>query len=383
MVVSNVIELPIFSAVQPIQPLSLAAEVKNLSLILARVAEQSDDCAIIARETWAAVRETGLLSAPFPIEHGGQNLCSPHRVRELCDVIRIIGAADLSIARLYEGHVNAVALLCRYGTPRQIDALASEVSKGAISAVWGAEDEVGLKAAKSGTAIHLTGRKIFASGAGFITRPLVTASSPEGQILCLLDLKPGERADISGWTAQGMRSTATGTMELSGLQIAADAVIGAPGDFMRQPWFSGGAWRFCAAHVGATERLVDLFRDHLVARGRSEDPYQLQRLAQCATVAKTARFWVEDAARRLAYEDGEVASIVATANFTRMVTERAALDVMEVVQRGTGLSAFLRPHPIERICRDLSTYLRQPVPDMAMSNAAQAFLASGASIGDF
>lgn len=66
-----------------------------------------------------------------------------------------------------------------------------------------------------------------------------------------------------------------------------------------------------------------------------------------------------------------------------MVTERAALDVMERVQRGLGLSAFIRPHPAERICRDLATYLRQPVPDLAMSDAARAVLDGHLSIGAF
>jgi hypothetical protein len=56
---------------------------------------------------------------------------------------------------------------------------------------------------------------------------------------------------------------------------------------------------------------------------------------------------------------------------------------METVQRGVGLTSFMRPHPIERISRDLATYLRQPVPDLAMSDGARAFLVSKLAIGDF
>ena len=152
---------------------------------------------------------------------------------------------------------------------------------------------------------------------------------------------------------------------------------------MRQPLFSGGAWRFCAAHVGAVERLVDLFRDHLVARSRGEDPYQLQRLAQCIAAAKTARHWVEEAAGRLSAEDTDPSNVVAFANLARMMTERCALDVMETVQRGVGLLSFIRPHPIERISRDLATYLRQPVPDLAMADGARAFLGSALPVGEF
>ena len=66
-----------------------------------------------------------------------------------------------------------------------------------------------------------------------------------------------------------------------------------------------------------------------------------------------------------------------------MVTERCALDVMETVQRGVGLMSFMRPNPIERISRDLATYLRQPVPDLAMSDGAKVFLASSLPVGEF
>jgi len=65
------------------------------------------------------------------------------------------------------------------------------------------------------------------------------------------------------------------------------------------------------------------------------------------------------------------------------VTERCALDVMQIVQRGVGLTSFVRPHPIERISRDLATYLRQPVPDLAMSDGARSFLGSTQPVGEF
>jgi hypothetical protein len=154
--------------------------------------------------------------------------------------------------------------------------------------------------------------------------------------MCLLPLTTDEKVDLSGWSAQGMRSTATGSIDLSGTMISADSIIGAAGDFMQQPYFSGGAWRFCAVHL-----------------------------------------------RRLSLEGIDADNVVAFANLTRMVTERSALDVMETVQRGVGLASFIRPHPIERISRDLATYLRQPVPDLAMSDGARAFLVSGIPVGEF
>ena len=60
--------------------------------------------------------------------------------------------------------------------------------------------------------------------------------------------------------------------------------------------------------------------------------------------------------------------------------ERAGLDVMEHVHRGIGLTSFLQPDPIERISRDLATYLRQPAPDGAMADAAACVLAAEAPL---
>ena len=58
--------------------------------------------------------------------------------------------------------------------------------------------------------------------------------------------------------------------------------------------------------------------------------------------------------------------LVAYVNLARLAVEAAALDLMQLVQRSVGLQAFMRPNPIERISRDLATYLRQPGPDRAL-----------------
>ena len=55
--------------------------------------------------------------------------------------------------------------------------------------------------------------------------------------------------------------------------------------------------------------------------------------------------------------------------------ERAGLDVLERAQRSVGLAGFLQTHPLERLMRDLATYLRQPGPDRALTHAAAHVLA--------
>jgi alkylation response protein AidB-like acyl-CoA dehydrogenase len=168
-----------------------------------------------------------------------------------------------------------------------------------------------------------------------------------------------------------MRASATGTVDFAGVRIDETEIIGRDGDYERQPVFSGGSWRFAAVQQGGVERLLDLLREHLRRTGRDKDAHQAARVGQTAIATETARLWVEQAAmiaeetqRKRAPEQ-----IVAYANLTRLAVERAALDAIELIQRSVGLQGFMRPNPIERTARDLATYLRQPAPDRALTNA--------------
>jgi alkylation response protein AidB-like acyl-CoA dehydrogenase len=224
----------------------------------------------------------------------------------------------------------------------------------------------------------LEGRKILASGAGHIERPLVTATDEDGRRLMVLPKQDTpDRADLSRWRAQGMRASATGAVDFTGVEIKPIEIVGREGDYERQPWFSGGAWRFAAVHLGGMERLFDLLRRHLQETNRGNDPHQAARLGRATMALETARLWVTEAASIAEAPLGSTAGeqLVAYVNLARLAVEAAALDLMQLVQRSVGLQAFLRPNPIERISRDLATYLRQPGPDRALMDAAAWILA--------
>ena len=71
---------------------------------------------------------------------------------------------------------------------------------------------------------------------------------------------------------------------------------------------------------------------------------------------------------------GDAADAVALVGLARQVTERAGMEIIDLVQRGIGLRSLMRPNPVERVIRDLSTYLRQPGPDAALLDAARRAL---------
>jgi alkylation response protein AidB-like acyl-CoA dehydrogenase len=320
----------------------------------------------------AALRDLGFLAAPL---HGLGT--SPEGADALAATLRLLGRANLSLGRLYEGHVNALRLIRTYAHQEQHQHAADDARAGRLFAVWNTDDrEAPLRLDGD----RLRGRKILCSGAGHVERALVTArEAPDAPSqMLLLPLAPGERADLSSWKAFGMRGSVSGAVDFTKLS-AAGRRIGQPGDYERQPDFTAGGWRFAAVQCGGIEALLEGLRTHHIRTGRGGDPHQSARFGQAAMATETARLWVEAAARRA--EHG-VAYSASYTNLARSAVERAALDALELVHRSIGLSGFMADHPLERVTRDLMTYLRQPAPDAALAAAAAHVLAAPVAAGD-
>ena len=308
---------------------------------------------------------SGLLAFPFAL---------PSRLRQAeVDTLRVVlttlGRGSLALGRLYEGHVNAVGLVARYGSPANLALLRDEVRQGRASGVWMAGppltlDEDGI----------MRGHKLLCSGAGYWRRPLVAADRDGGSILLLPDLSEATPVDATGWTAHGMRATATGTVDFTGIHVGAGEIVGLPGDYLRSPWFRGGAWRVIAVQLGGIEAVMEHYATQLRAGPHCDHPIQLARFGEALIAAETARLWVEKAANT-AEGDGDPHSIDAFVDLARNAFEGAALRVVALAQKAIGLGAFLRPNPIERVARDLTTYLRQPALDASLMSAAAFHLA--------
>jgi alkylation response protein AidB-like acyl-CoA dehydrogenase len=332
-------------------------------------AADDDVCEGFPRRAIELLRDTDCLAAVLPPEHGGLGLGWARGSADvLLDVLRAIGGVHLSAARLFEGHVNAFQLLWMFGSTSQRKELCEYVRAGELLGVWNAPSPAGplqLESTRSGT-LRLRGTKAYASGAGGIRRPLVTANHAElGFLIVWPDLQYSV-GDAQEWQMHGMRASITRSVNFDGV-VHDDQVFGTSQDYHRQPYFSGGAWRFLAAQLGAGEALVESMRKDLLTRRRAEDIHQQGRMAQCAMALETARKWVRDVAHEMDEPRCDIEHVVQHANAGRLVVERALLDVIEHVHRGVGLASFSRRVPIERIARDLATYLRQPAPDALLS----------------
>ncbi|MCB9946362.1 MAG: acyl-CoA dehydrogenase [Rhodospirillaceae bacterium] len=280
------------------------------------------------------------------------------------------GRHDLALGRLFEGHIDALQIVARYGDRPLIQGAHGAARGAARFGVWNADlpgDPLRLSDGR------LYGGKAFASGAGCLTHALVTvdAGDRDRVQLILVDLvRHPPDVDKGWWRTLGMQRSETHVVRWSGAPIGQSALVGKPGDYEREPWFSGGALRFVAVHAGGIAAIFDHVRNHLVDKGRADDPHQASRLGTlfgladlaAAVCRRTAERWFEE-------PDHMRPTRVAS---TRMAVADLAEQAMTLAQQSVGVQALFQDHPLCRTLADLMVYLRQPAPDGHRVRAGQA-----------
>lgn len=377
------------SSVRTVVPRDLVLE---RALLVNRVQQLADRLAArpnlglttAPRHELCLLQDLGLLTASLPVYEGGLGLGVDRDTQSaLLATLAAVGGADLALGRLYEGHVNGLLLVHRFGSTAQIAQLAADVRAGMISGVWNTGAKELLKLVPDETGYKLAGVKTFATGAEFVQRPIVTAElAGRGWQMTLPSMDALHLPlDRSFWHPLGMTSSESFGVDFSGATIAPEQLIGSPGDFYRDPIFRGGAIRFAAVQAGAVIRLSRMFAQWLVDTGRGDDPYQRARMGDLALAAAEAEMWVARAANVAEdcfyAEDGnseESFAMVNCANMMRVAIERLGTAVMQKVVMGVGAHGLLQPAPFERVIRDLTMYLRQPGPDATLAAIGQRAL---------
>ncbi|MFD2740085.1 acyl-CoA dehydrogenase [Sulfitobacter aestuarii] len=286
-----------------------------------------------------------------------------------------IGAVNLSLGRLWEGHVNALYLIRVHGDA-PLQAKAKELlAQDGLFGVWGADDTLPLTFSKSGD--RLSGGKKFASGLGVLSHAIVTVGTPLGPQLALVDVRDAARADPARWQMPGMRATASGAYDFTGLPLPRGDRLGGPGDYFNEPHFIAGVWRIAALQIGGALGLIDAATAQLREMGRMDNEAQKTRLAPVLMRALAAVELTERAALQAAEAPADRA--VALSISARLLTEEVALDTIRAVEQSLGLAHFDAGSVTGRRARDLSVYLRQVARDaFLMRFADHAFLRDGA-----
>ncbi|WP_169053389.1 acyl-CoA dehydrogenase family protein [Falsirhodobacter xinxiangensis] len=309
-----------------------------------------------------ALRAGGLLPECATLAHHAQD---PAR---LMRALVAIGRANMSAGRIFEGHVNAVKLLHLFGAPLD------DVRAGLLFGIWGADgpDPARIEGDR------LRGAKLFASGADVLDRMIVTVRlDNQPQLLLLRRDQLEGRLFPKEWDVSGMKATASGRCNLEGLSLSEAVPLGTPGDYLTEPHFQGGVWRYAAVQLGAMQALTAITAAQLAKRGQQNAPLQSLRLRRMVTACETARLWLLQAARAVERPAATPADAEA-AILARLVTADEATALMAAMDQALGAASFATAHPADRIRRDLTFYIRQANPDALGQSAMDRILSNSA-----
>jgi alkylation response protein AidB-like acyl-CoA dehydrogenase len=332
-------------------------------------ADNDFPAAIVAR-----LRRSGVMTAPLPRSEGGLGWGTEEAgAAPLGDALQAIGYGSLAAGRIYEAHVNAIALIFRYGDARIRSFAAAAVRDGHLFGLWVAPADKPVRAFRSGQNLQVTGRKAFCTAAGVATWAVITAMDEDNnERMILINASENKIDQDATVILHGMRCTSTKAMTID-CEVPIEHCFGNVGDYLREPDFSVGAWRTTAVTVGGLQALVDETIQQLVARDRHTSPHQAARIGQMLIKSQTAAMWIRSVAQEAISQYDEPRHLIGYVNLARLAVEQACLEVIPLVQRCLGLTSLNVSNPVEGMMRDLATYLRQPAADEVLTEAAITF----------
>lgn len=267
------------------------------------------------------------------------------RTRERWRRLASVAACDLSLAKLFEGHADALAILAELG---------GQATPG-IWATWCAEPpdaRLQCSAPDARGRVRLHGRKAWCSGAALADHAIVSAWDPAGAP-CLAAVALRQRGvgiGDTGWPAVGMAATASVDVQFDD---AAATAVGGAHDYLRRPGFWHGGAGIAACWWGGAFGVARAVR----ARARHDDTHALAHLgsidvalAASSALLREAADWI-DAHPRL---DAQ-----AVALRVRLAVERAADAVLRHAGRALGAGPLCKDAALARAMADLPVFLRQ------------------------
>jgi alkylation response protein AidB-like acyl-CoA dehydrogenase len=322
------------------------------------------------------LRASPLMVINVPKAYGGMGVGHSTAYGAVLAVLRRIGAYSLSMGRIYEGHVNALLLLNQFGTPEQKATYFAQAKNGRLFGVWNSElPQEKLRLVEAGEQFVLEGAKIFCSGASFIQRPIVTADSSQGARMLVLHLDEQELIeDYQYWQPLGMKASVSCRFDFSGMPVDPAQLLGQPYDYFAAPDFSGGAVRFAAVQLGGADAAIRATIQHLLQWNRTEDTLQRSRMGRLAQLKTSGDLWMKRAGRAFDQRYQQPEECMYIANLFRTVVRELCEEVLAICEWSVGLQGLLHPHPLERIHRDLSVYLKQPAPDKTLLDIGEKFI---------
>jgi alkylation response protein AidB-like acyl-CoA dehydrogenase len=276
-----------------------------------------------------------------------------------------LAAEDLSLARLGEGHADAVAILAELDGPRP--------DRGSRWGVWAANPPgPNVTASRRGAAWVLDGVKQYCSGARVCTNALVTAAGDGPRLFAVTTarLEP----HYGSWPATGMAGSDTLDVGFPG--IAAQPV-GPPEAYTSRPGFSHGGAGVAACWYGGARAVAQALLG--AAAKRDVGPHALAHLGAVDLGLRTVRAALRQAAGEIDADPGDRRGHgPLRALRARALTEAVASDVLVRTGRALGAGPLSHDEAHSRAVADLTVYLRQHHAERDLARIGELVTQQGA-----
>lgn len=274
---------------------------------------------------------------------------------------------DLAVARLVEGHVDALAVLAELHGP--------VARPGERWAVWAAEPPgSGLRAVREGDGWRLDGTKKYCSGAHSCTHALVTADTDDGKRLFAAEITgtasgtAGTVGDEQGarqargtcrpvpgtWPAVGMAGSDSPDVEFRAVRAAP---VGEPGAYVARPGFQHGGIGVAACWYGGAVAVAGTLR---TAAARGADPHRDAHFGAVDVLLNAAAAVLGEAAAEIDADPADTSGGARVRTLrVRAFVESVCAEVLARVGRATGAGPLCHDARHARAAADLAVYIRQ------------------------
>ena len=324
---------------------------------------------------------SGLWGITVPRAFGGADVS----LATLGEVVRTVAQADPSIGQLPKNHFHALDVIRLTGDDtqrRKFFGLALDGARiGHAASERGTKNalEIGTRLTQRGGRLVLDGQKFYSTGALFADWIAVLALDDDGRYVQALVERNRPGLDIvDDWSGFGQRTTASGTLTLSGVEVDAEDVVSIQAAFER-PTLAGPVSQYLHANIdvgiarAALADTIDFVRtrsrpwaDSGIARA-SDDPYVIRDVADVQIRLLATEALLERAAATLdalpaELDDTQVAQASVQVAAAKVLSTELAILATNKLFELSGTRSVLSEYNLDRHWRNARTHtLHDPV----------------------
>ncbi len=256
-------------------------------------------------------------------------------------ILSQVSASNLSLGKLFESHLDALAILHELNIP---------VMKNGLWAVWAAEGGPRPLKLEAG---NLTGIKPWCSASVWVQHGLLTyRDEQQHSQLLILDLQQeGIQHYQDAWQAVGMQHTLTARLELDRVEVEK---VAAPDAYLDRPGFWHGAAGVAACWYGATVRLAEYLRQTFLVKPHAYKAMYLGEISRELLATQALFYQVAELIDQQPQYSHEL-----NIRSLRAQVEATALNVLTHVGKALGAAPYCEHPHFARLAADLPVFIRQ------------------------